>query len=319
LAWFARTLQGILPRVTRLLSLALLALAAGALAADLDPSADGPFAVGVRTVTFVDAARSRTLVTEVWYPADAAGRDATPRHGRWRLVLVAHGNCGFRTNYEYLTIPLASRGFLVAAPDFPGINQTDCDNHVPPGDIFRDPPADLVFLRAAFHDRSGPAGVLASAVRGQHAGLVGHSLGGAAVVNAAVADPDMRAVVTLAPVAATPQGQAFVSLRPRRPVLVVAGTADTTLPPQFFAEPFFAALPPPAFFVSIVGGTHDGLTDMDASLSPAALAREEMLARRYTVAFLERYVGRRRRQGRFLTPEDAASEGPDVQLTARPS
>jgi predicted dienelactone hydrolase len=91
----------------------------------------------------------------VWYPADVAGRDTPPRHSRWHLVLVAHGSCGFRTNYEYLTVPLASRGFLVAAPDFPGFNKTDCDDHVPPGDIFRHPPADLVFLRTAFHDRSG--------------------------------------------------------------------------------------------------------------------------------------------------------------------
>ncbi|HEY4221847.1 MAG TPA: hypothetical protein VGO62_10895, partial [Myxococcota bacterium] len=48
-----------------------------------DPSAFGPFPVGVRTMTFVDDTRPpppgytgehRTLTTEVWYPADEAAR-----------------------------------------------------------------------------------------------------------------------------------------------------------------------------------------------------------------------------------------------------
>lgn len=70
--------------------------------------------------------------------------------------------------------------------------------------------------------------------------------------------------------------------------------------------------------VTIAGGTHSGLTDMDAHLSPEALAREETLARRYAVAFLERYLGRRRRAARFLTAADAGDAGPDVTLAARP-
>jgi predicted dienelactone hydrolase len=303
--------------MTRLLAIALVALAAGALAADRDPSADGPFAVGVTTLTFIDASRSRTLVTEVWYPADAAERDAPVRRGRYPLVLVAHGYCGFRTNYEYLTIPLASRGFLVAAPDFPGFNKTDCDNQVP-GPLFGAPGRDLSFLRTAFHDRSGPASGLVGSVRGQHAGLAGHSLGGAAVVSASLQDPHLRAVVALAPLAAAPQGQAFVARRPHRAVLVATGSADTTLDPTAFAEPFFAALPPPAFLVTVIGGTHSGLTDVDSQLTPGQLARQQSLTRRYAVAFLERYLGRHRRRARFLTPEDAAGQGADVELTARP-
>ena len=144
-------------RVRRLVALvALVALALPARAAGVDPSADGPYAVGVSTVTFMDASRSRTLVTEVWYPARSAGPDAPARRGRYPRVLVAHGYCGFRTNYEYLSVPLASWGFLVAAPDFPGINRADCDAGVPPGDIFGDPPRDLEFLRGAFHEPEKP-------------------------------------------------------------------------------------------------------------------------------------------------------------------
>jgi len=107
-------------RVRRLVALlALAALALPARGVGVDPSTDGPFTVGVTTLTFTDPARGRTLVTEVWYLAQAAGRDAPARRGRYPRVLVAHGYCGFRTNYEYLSVPLASWGFLVAAPDFP--------------------------------------------------------------------------------------------------------------------------------------------------------------------------------------------------------
>src|SRR5882724_4942979 len=144
-------MQAMVRRVRRLVALlALAALALPARGVGVDPSTDGPFTVGVTTLTFTDPARGRTLVTEVWYLAQAAGRDAPARRGRYPRVLVAHGYCGFRTNYE--------------------------------------------FLSGAFHERSGPARARAPLVRGRRAGLVGHSLGGAAVVHASLADPDLTAV-----------------------------------------------------------------------------------------------------------------------------
>src|SRR6266404_8799670 len=49
----------------------------------LDPRKEGPFPVGVTTTVIVDAARTdrftekpRTLVTEIWYPADDKARSA---------------------------------------------------------------------------------------------------------------------------------------------------------------------------------------------------------------------------------------------------
>src|SRR5262245_53239715 len=104
-----------------------LLMVGAAFAGGYDPGATGRFAVGTTTLTLVDASRGRTFVTEVWYPATTAGRDVTLRRGHFGLVLVAHGNCGSRTNYEYLTTHLASRGFVVGAPDFPGFNKAACD------------------------------------------------------------------------------------------------------------------------------------------------------------------------------------------------
>ena len=118
-----------------------------------DPFARGTFPVGVRTIELRDHER-RPLVTEVWYPAgerhrggdladsardtfdiapglprlgQAAVRDAEPADGRTPLSLVLywHGGYGHRREATHLCTHLASQGYLVAAPDFPGDNVVD--------------------------------------------------------------------------------------------------------------------------------------------------------------------------------------------------
>ncbi len=294
---------------------ALTALAAPAAAGFADPSLPGPFAVGVATLALT-APKGGPLATEVWYPAAAAGRDVALRRGRFPLVLVAHGNCGFRTNYEYLTTHLAGFGFIVAAPDFPGIDKPACDAGME-GQTPDDPVQDLEFLRTVFHDRAGPAARFAPAVRGRDAGLVGHSLGGFFVLEAALGDSHFRAVVALAPVANGTIGAMFAGLRPPRVVMVMGATADTTVPFTLFTQPLFDALPPPAFLVRISGGTHSGFTDVDSHLPPAALARQQALVERWATAAFARYLRNARGFSRFLTPIDARVQGTDVQLTAK--
>jgi predicted dienelactone hydrolase len=273
--------------------------------------------VGVATLALDDALRGRRLVTEVWYPARATGRDAAPRTGRFPLVLVAHGNCGFRTNYEYLTVPLAAEGFVVAAPDFPGFNKAVCDAGAEaPGDIARDPEGDLIFLRTVLHDRTGPGARFARHVRGRRAGLVGHSLGGYVVLRAAIADPAFSVVAALAPLAAFRRDD-FAHVSPRRTLLLAGATGDRTLPYATVTAPLFALLPPRAYLLEIVGGSHSGFTDDDSTLAPAALARQQALVRRYVIALFARWLAHHRRAARTLTPEDAAAQGPDVALTVR--
>ncbi len=139
-----------------------------------DPAAAGRLAVGVTTVDAIDLNRSRTLATEVWYPARSAARDAPMRRGRRLLVIVVHGHCGSRTNYTYLASHLASRGYLVAAPDLPRFCATR------DGVDVAEPPRDLAFLHATLHDPTGSLAAVARHVRGVTTALVGHSLGGAA-------------------------------------------------------------------------------------------------------------------------------------------
>ncbi len=99
---------------------------------------DRRYAVGVHEVTYVDTSRStsangsfagastRTLPTTIWYPAqgdpDAASqRDATPDrdHGRYPLILFAHGYDVTPDFYRPMLERWAAAGYVVAAPTFP--------------------------------------------------------------------------------------------------------------------------------------------------------------------------------------------------------
>ena len=66
--------------------------------------------------------------------------------------------------------------------------------------------------------------------------------------------------------------------------------------------------------MKIAGGTHDGFTDVDRSLTADALARQQRLARRYATAFLERHLVGQRRFARFLGPADATGPQAGVEI-----
>jgi len=129
----------------------------GGPAPDLSVEAAGPYPVGTARITLDDAGRSRTLVTQLWYPADESARataeagfpieqledephqstyagllaaapacptrtahaavDATPAAGSFPLIAFSH--CHDCTRFSELTVAerLASHGFVVVAVD----------------------------------------------------------------------------------------------------------------------------------------------------------------------------------------------------------
>ncbi len=282
-------------------------------AADL--TKPGRFNVGVATVTVSDQAREgRTLPVELWYPARTTGRGAEALLANgYPLVLVAHGFCGSRLNYEYVATHLASWGFLVAAPDFTGVTKADCDAHqVTAGpEQMRD---DLAFVCRVLHDVRGPLGVWALRVRGVPTGIVGHSLGGLAGVLATTVEKSFTTVVALAP-AVTAAHAALVADLPQRVAWMTMGaTGDVLVSLDAWTTPFFQALAPPAFLVRITGGSHGGFSDTDDGLAPEALAAQQAAVRRYATPFLLKYLAKKNKYAKRLR---AADDG-TVALVARP-
>lgn len=104
------------------------------------PDQPGPYAVGVRTLSW-EHPELGPLRAEVWYPAapaadaapgayeqdilvfpsELAYRDAPPdpRGGPYPLVAFSHGFGGIRFQSFFLTEHLASHGYVVVAPDHP--------------------------------------------------------------------------------------------------------------------------------------------------------------------------------------------------------
>lgn len=295
------------------IALLVIALATGTSAA-ADPTRPGRLAVGVTTAATVDAAReNRPLVVEVWYPARRAGRDAEALRRRRPLVLIAHGLCGSRLYYDYLATHLASHGFVVAAPDFTGVTRAACDVGPPSlniGDLSRD----LSLVARELHDVAGPFGRWARRVRGGPTGLVGNSLGGIAAVDAARTDPTFTAIVGLAPAVTAAAAPLLADLTPRRAWMIMGATGDDLVSFTAWTQPFFEALPAPAFLVRFTGGSHTGFSDENPDTQPDPRQAQHDATLRFATPFLIRYLAHGRKFARHLRSTDDGA----VALIARP-
>ncbi len=237
-------------------------------------AAPGPFAVGITTLTLVDPSRPtaasgayagspvRTLVTDVYYPSTTGGRGAPldPSGGPFPLLVFAHGLGGARTNFAATLTHLASRGYVVVAPDFPLTGLVNfLTGTVSLADLANQP-GDVSFEIDTFTGSGAPAGApFAAAVDRARVGLLGHSYGGGTVMlsvfGGPLADPRVRAAAAAAPFSC-PFGSDMFRGR-KLPFLILHGTSDLIVDPAWSLETF-AFMPAPKLLIDIVGGDHLG-------------------------------------------------------------
>ena len=212
-----------------------------------DFAARGPHGVGVHTLHFVDSARptppngtfagsaSRALDVEVWYPsgnppAPTAVRDAPLEASgvRFPLILYGHALQDVRQGESYLAEHLASRGYIVAAVDFP-LGKLGAPGGSTSADVANQP-ADLRYVLD--HLLAGDGG-FAGAIDAQRIGASGLSLGGGTVLlltyHPDLRDPRIRAVLPIAPAFSCAFRHAFYR-HTRVPMLVLQGDADRLAP-----------------------------------------------------------------------------------------
>lgn len=257
---------------------------------------------------------ARSLVTEVWYPAtdvalegepvvyriedilrpDAlallqddvdvelateAVRDAPVRlaDGPYPVVLFSHGSGGIRAQSTYLTVHLASHGYVVISTDHYGNTLSDL---LVAGDqtqeallqSFQDRPLDLDFL--VDHLESLPADdPVRSAIDLQRVGVAGHSFGALTSIRWMGLGANVQAVVAQAP-----PGMDLVWLGMSKALsdfdvplmLHVGGLDDTTTPED--ADSIWVEASPPRSRMTLTSGGHFTFSDM-CRLDPSTIAQ----------------------------------------------
>jgi dienelactone hydrolase len=201
-----------------------------------NPSLRGPSPVGVRTIVLRDETRGgRTLEVELWYPAteahlgkdidpatqdrfepapglepltQSAVREAEPAKGTYPLIMFFHGGVAHRRYSNGLCTHLASHGYIVASPDFPGCTLADqvhdmrlkagaTPRLVPVTQSAADRPRDAKLVM----DRllAGAAPGLSELIDGDRIGTAGQSFGGWTVLALNSVDDRPKASFAIVP------------------------------------------------------------------------------------------------------------------------
>jgi len=275
-------------------------VAASTSALPANPRVGVPFAVGERTITFVDRSRTvrfpgrpaepRTLVTVIRYPAqgprsgaDLSNAPPVRSAGRFPLVIFGHGFAVTPTPYAPLLRAWARAGYVVAAPIFPlgnanapgGPNESDIINQ----------PGDMSFVITQMLELDGtPHSFFQGLIAPHEIAVSGQSDGGETALAVAYdrhfLDRRVRAAVIMSG-AEIPGVGAFDFPAPSPPLLATQGTADTTNQPRF-TYAFFDIAPRPKFLLSLLGASH---------LPPYTSEEPQLrIVERVTTSFLNRYL-----------------------------
>lgn len=271
----------------------------GDAAAELAEAATpGSWAVGQTTLEVIDDARDgRSFSVDVWYPVDAeASGDLTPADylfipgvgytsevsfadapaadGPFPLVVYSHGSGGFRWVATFFTEFLASKGFVVAAPDHTGNTAIDtfagsetslevtAVNR--PGDVT----VTIDTVLAASDDIDG---LLGGRVDATNIAVTGHSFGGFTALAAASgfdgdegsvpADSRVSAVVAMAPFSIPLSDDELSAIDV--PVLVISATDDTRTPVATNTERVWDLVSGrPVVRIDLEAAVHNSFTDL---------------------------------------------------------
>jgi predicted dienelactone hydrolase len=324
-----RGMRNLLDRVrAAALVVALLVVATpipGAHAAGLpDPTAAGPHDVGYLRTTFTRPAtltgRERVLDSYVWYPAvvvaeprDALGHpDAAAAAGRHPVVVFSHGGCAHPIASSYLTMALASWGFVVVTPSHPGDTVLDgldsCDWEELRTATLIERVADVrAVLDALADDDAAATPLLAGHLDLASTGVAGWSSGGSTALVAGREDPRIDAVLSLAPDVRPVR----VGTRPpSAPTMVMEGALDYYDPAQTALDEIYRRLARPRYAVELQRTGHFAFSDACVPLEggldcePGTLTQQEAhrLVLRFAVPFLLRHAAGDARWTALLRP-----------------
>jgi predicted dienelactone hydrolase len=261
----------------------------------------GQYEVGVTSKTFtktsVTSGEPRPLLTVIWYPAvpgtgaeEALGRrDADVVDKAFPWIVFSHGNCGLPTEASYLTMALASRGFVVAAPSHTGNTKTDPGCTAAFADSFANRVPDMMFVIDSMLDENADAvSRFADRLQAERVGIAGLSFGGFTTLLAAQRDARLRAALSMVPGGTGALDRNDIAI----PTMVIGGEHDIVVG---FAESQHAydRLAGPRFLIELLAANHLAVTDDCFPLCgpndiPQAVAHR--LVQHYALAFFRRFL-----------------------------
>ncbi|MEM8707791.1 MAG: dienelactone hydrolase family protein, partial [Actinomycetota bacterium] len=265
----------------------------------VEPIGDGPYAVGVQTITVEADHREAPITVDVWFPlvddVDAtaaryafvtgdyfdspraldAGFGLASPDGPFPMVVYSHGSGGIRFIHSDYTETIASHGYVVVAPDHAG--NTAVERVLGNAD-----PADLIAYNRPLDIIAVIDGVLADAdvsplVDGESIAVTGHSFGGFTTYAVASgtdnpngvtpADPRVDALIPLAPAVGDGAEEALLTAAElgsiEIPTLIIVGTDDKTTPVVPNVETAWnESVASPHYRVELVAGEHQSFTDL---------------------------------------------------------
>lgn len=293
-------------------AIAVLALGAcGATETDAEPSVDpteasvaeqaiagspGPYPVARRTIEVTDPQRpDRTLPVDIWYPAaqptegeltsyeflpglgytsETVSAEAPAAEGEFPLLIYSHGSGGFRWIATFFTEFMASKGYVVAAPDHLGNTAIDqlTEQASEREQSAADRPADITStIDAVLAAGEDPADLLAGRIDAEKIAVSGHSFGGFTSLAAAggfsnevattPADERIGAVILMAAWTELLSDEQLASVDV--PVLMISSTGDVRTPiDPNTTRPEELVPGRPLVRVDITGGGHNSFTDV---------------------------------------------------------
>ena len=207
------------------------------------------YAVGERTITFIDEARSgRQIPTEVYYPADNGGSNVPPASGigKFPVVVFGHGFVIPPSAYEWLADSLVKRGYILA---FPSTESDLSPSHSAFGD-------DLLFLCNRITSLNDSSGSFLYQRVIKKAAVAGHSMGGGSSFLAAAGNPTaINAIFNFSAAETNPSAIAAATLV-NKPALIFSGSGDCIVPAATQLQMFTNIIASCKTYINITGALH---------------------------------------------------------------
>jgi len=202
--------------------------------------------VGHKQFNFVDPARSRTIQTEVYYPATSAGDNTPFASGQFPVLVFGHGFVMAWDSYQWLWDSLTTKGYIMV---FPRTEGSMSPSHAEFG-------ADLKFLNSyVLSEGTNPSSFFYQHILGTSA-IMGHSMGGGCSFLAAANNTNLTTLVNFAAAETNPSAIAAAA-NVTVPTVMFYGVNDGATPPASHQIPMYNALASSCkTLIGIVGGGH---------------------------------------------------------------